>query len=91
MYKKRLALKYTNDLDDALDSTDLNTVNNTLNQLKEQKREYSENIYKKYILFFFMGFVGLILGIVIPGSIDRLNHANYNRASLDNIMKDLLG
>lgn len=33
----------------------------------------------------------MVLGIAIPKGIDRLSHANYNRASLDHIMHELLG
>jgi len=36
-------------------------------------------------------FLGLIFGLSIPYLYSKVNNSSYNRASLDKIMKDLLG
>jgi len=35
--------------------------------------------------------LGFFIGLFVPGLINKLSHAKYNRDSLENVMKTLLG
>ena len=59
--------------------------------LKEQQLKYMENVPKKWFVFGFGIFVGIVMGSFLPFLYTKLTNASYNRAGLDGIMKNLLG
>ena len=91
LFRQKFNSKLKKNIDQLLDSEDTEVVNESLADLREQKDEHRQNAYKKHIFIFFVTFLGIMLGLILPKKIDRLNHSNYDRSSLDTIMVNLLG
>jgi hypothetical protein len=59
--------------------------------LKASKDKYYKEQPRKWIVFVFFIFIGMLIANTVPALIYKLAHSKYNRASLDNLMKQLLG
>jgi hypothetical protein len=60
-------------------------------QLKTSKEKYYREQPRKWIVLIIFVILGSLIAQFLPALIYKLAHSKYNRASLDKIMKDLLG
>ena len=60
-------------------------------QLKTSKEKYYREQPRKWIVLIIFIILGCLIAQFLPALIYKLAHSKYNRASLDKIMKDLLG
>jgi hypothetical protein len=65
--------------------------NDVLGKLQVAETAYKRNKPKKWLVVCAFLLFGYLLGNGIPSIINKLSKASYDRASLENIMKNLLG
>jgi hypothetical protein len=66
-------------------------IKTTLFNIKNEEEKYKALSFRKWFVFGFGLIIGLIAGLFIPMLINKVTNSAYKRASLDNIMKELLG
>ena len=66
-------------------------IKETLASIIHEEQKYKALSFRKWLVFGAGLFVGLFLGLFVPKLVNKVTHSAYNRASLDDIMKTLLG
>lgn len=79
------------DISKVLKSQEKEEIKETLASIIHEEQKYKALSFRKWTVFAFGLFVGSVLGFAIPWAVNKVTHSSYNRASLDNIMKTLLG